>query len=167
MKTGFTNNAGRCLVTSVNRNGFEIITVVLQADTKKFRTSDSIKLINYVYENYELLNIKEIVDDKFANWCKINQNRIQVNKAKTSNMELCISELYNDVIPVKKSDKDMVDIEVNNLFYFEAPVEMGTTIGSLKVLLNGETIDVVEVKSLNSVEKKDIWDYFEMFASIL
>ena len=44
---------------------------------------------------------------------------------------------------------------------------MGTTIGSLKVLLNGETIDVVEVKSLNSVEKKDIWDYFEMFASIL
>lgn len=45
VKTGFTNNAGRCLVTSVNRNGFEIITVVLQADTKKFRTSDSVKLI--------------------------------------------------------------------------------------------------------------------------
>ena len=34
VKTGFTNNAGRCLVTSVNRNGFEIITVILQADTK-------------------------------------------------------------------------------------------------------------------------------------
>ena len=34
VKTGFTNNAGRCLVTCTNRNGFEIITVVLGADTK-------------------------------------------------------------------------------------------------------------------------------------
>ena len=48
VKTGFTNNAGRCLVTSVNRNNFQIITVVLQADTKKFRTSDSIKLIEHM-----------------------------------------------------------------------------------------------------------------------
>ena len=40
VKTGFTNNAGRCLVTSVKRNDLEIITVVLQADTKKFRGAD-------------------------------------------------------------------------------------------------------------------------------
>ena len=52
VKTGFTNNAGRCLVTSVNRNNFEIITVVLGADTKKIRTADSIKLIEYAYKNY-------------------------------------------------------------------------------------------------------------------
>lgn len=38
VKTGFTNKAGRCLVTSSSRDGFDIITVVLGADTKKIRT---------------------------------------------------------------------------------------------------------------------------------
>lgn len=38
VKTGFTNNAGRCLVTSTSRNGHQIICVVLGADTKKIRT---------------------------------------------------------------------------------------------------------------------------------
>lgn len=38
VKTGFTNNAGRCLVTSVTRNNHQIICVVLGADTKKIRT---------------------------------------------------------------------------------------------------------------------------------
>ena len=38
VKTGFTNNAGRCLVTSTSRNGHRIICVVLGADTKKIRT---------------------------------------------------------------------------------------------------------------------------------
>ena len=45
VKTGFTNGAGRCLITSVERDGFNIITVVLGADTKKIRTKDSINLI--------------------------------------------------------------------------------------------------------------------------
>lgn len=164
VKTGFTNNAGRCLVTSVNRNGFEIITVVLQADTKKYRTSDSIKIINYVYENYELVNIKEIVDEKFNNWCQINKNRIVINKAKDDNLNLYYSELENDVIPVKKGDKDNIDIEITNLFYLEAPVQKNFNVGSLKVVLNGNNIEVVEIKNLDYIEKKTMWDYVKIFA---
>ena len=164
VKTGFTNNAGRCLVTSVNRNGFEIITVVLQADTKKFRSSDSLKLINYVYDNYELLNIKEIIDDKFTEWCRINEARINVNKGIDNNMKLYMSELEDDIIPIKKIEKDKVDIEVNCLYNFEAPVYENSIIGTVKVNLNGKTIDVVEVKNKNEIKKKDIWDYIKLFS---
>ena len=164
VKTGFTNNAGRCLVTSVNRNGFEIITVVLQADTKKIRTNDSINLIDYIYENYELVNIKNIVDEKFKNWILINKDRIQINKCKYNNMELYMSELDNNIIPIKKSDKDKINIEINNPYYFEAPIEKDTTIGSLKIVLNEEIIDIVDIKNINTVEKRDIWDYINIFA---
>ena len=163
VKTGFTNNAGRCLVTSVNRNGFEIITVVLQADTKKYRTSDSIKLIEYVYKNYEYVNLKDLVDDKFSSWCLINKNRIVINKCKNENLELYISNLDDEVIPVKSIDKDKIDIEINNLYYFEAPVEKDTVFGSLKVTLNGDVIDVIEIKNIDTVEKKDVWDYLSIF----
>ena len=164
VKTGFTNNAGRCLVTSVKRNDFEIITVVLQADTKKFRGADSVKIINYIYDNYELLNIKEIVDEKFSDWCQINANRIEINKAKNNNMKLYITELENDIIPVKKGSKDNIDIEINNLFNFEAPVEKDKTIGNLKVCLNGEVLDVLEIKNKNTIEKRNVSDYLKIFA---
>ena len=52
VKTVFTNGAGRCLVTSCTRNSNQIITVVLGCDTKKQRTLDSSKLIEYAFENY-------------------------------------------------------------------------------------------------------------------
>ena len=167
VKTGFTNNAGRCLVTSVNRDGFEIITVVLQADTKKIRTSDSIKLIEYVYENYELVNLKNIIDEKFGDWCMINKNRIQINKCRQNNLELYICPLDDNIIPVKKTDKDNIDIEANAVYYYDAPLEKDTTIGSLKINLNGKTIDVVEIKNRYTVEKRDIWDYVKIFAEEL
>lgn len=128
VKTGFTNNAGRCLVTSVNRNGFEIITVVLQADTKKIRTEDSIKIIEYVYKNFEPVNIKEIVDDKFNEWNKINKDRIIINKSKNCNLILYISDLENEVIPIKKDEQDNIEISVNCIYYFDAPLEKDTTI---------------------------------------
>lgn len=167
VKTGFTNNAGRCLVTSVNRNGFEIITVILQADTKKFRTADSIKLIEYIYKNYEPVNIKEIIDEQFKRWCSINTSRIQINKCKNNNLELYIDNLDNDVIPIKKTDKDKIQIEVNNLFYFEAPLQQNTIIGTIKVNLDGKTVDVIEIKNKNTIQKKDILDYFKIFAQSL
>ena len=46
VKTGFTNGAGRCLVTACKRDSLDIITVIIGADTKKIRTSDSMKLIS-------------------------------------------------------------------------------------------------------------------------
>lgn len=164
VKTGFTNNAGRCLVTSVNRNGFEIITVVIQADTKKIRTADSIKLIEYAYKNYELVNIKDIVDEQFENWCLMNKDRIYINKCKNNNLKLYITDLEKDIIPIKKTDKDNIQIEINNLFYFEAPVQPNTVVGNLKVNLNGTTIDVIEIRNSNSIEKRGVWDYFNIFA---
>ena len=167
VKTGFTNNAGRCLVTSINRNGFEIITVILQADTKKIRTADSIKLIEYVYKNYEPVNIKEIVDEQFKKWCSINTSRIQINKCKNNNLELYIDSLDNDVIPIRKTDKDKIQIEINNLFYFEAPLQQNTIIGTIKVNLEERTLDVIEIRNKNTIPKKDIWDYFKIFAQSL
>lgn len=164
VKTGFTNNAGRCLVTSVNRNNFEIITVVLQADTKKFRTSDSIKIIEYVYNNYQYVNIKEMVDEKFNNWCLINKNRIIINKSQSDNLELYISKLENDIIPLKKDEIDNINIEINSLYYFDAPVAKDTVFGNLKVMLGDEVIDIVEIKNSNIINKKNVWDYFEIFA---
>ena len=93
VKTGFTNGAGRCLVTSVDRNGFNIIVVVLGANTKKIRTKDSIKIINYIYENYELVNIEEKILESYDKWKQINEKRIVVNKGVRDNIETILGNI--------------------------------------------------------------------------
>lgn len=163
VKTGFTNNAGRCLVTSVNRNDFEIITVVLGADTKKIRTSDSIKLIEYAYKNYTKINIEDIVKEKFDVWKSLNEKRIQIEKGKCQNVELEIKEIKNKVIPVRNENIDDIDIEINCLYNLIAPVEKGTVLGSLKITLNGEIIEVADIVNKEKLEKKDRFDYFFEF----
>jgi len=58
MKTGFTTPAGSCLIASANRNGFELITVVLGANREnggvRERYQDTIALFNYGYSNYAI-----------------------------------------------------------------------------------------------------------------
>ena len=62
VKTGFTNDAGRCLITSAtNSDGWQLISVVLGCDTKNFRTQDSKKILDYGFEKFKLVNIGEIL----------------------------------------------------------------------------------------------------------
>ena len=72
IKTGFTNGANRCLVTCCKRGEMDIICVVLGADSKKYRTSDSIKLIEYAFHNFTYVDIKKILSDYFESWKKEN-----------------------------------------------------------------------------------------------
>lgn len=159
VKTGFTNNAGRCLVTSVKRDDIDVITVVLQADTKKDRTNDSIEIIEYIYKNYVKVNLDEIVDEKFQEWCLINKGRINIKKAKSSCIELKRTSLNNNFFIVRKDFIDKITIDINAVFEHEAPLQNNTITGKIKVLKDDEIIDMADIYICGSVEKKSIMDY--------
>lgn len=166
VKTGFTNGAGRCLVTSYKIGKLDIITVVLGADTKKIRTTDSIKLIQYAYKNYEVINLENIVKEQFENWKQLNERRIYINKAKTNQVELQIEELSYHEIAIKKEEKDNITIELNSLYYLEAPVEQNKVIGNVKIQVNGQTIGTLNISIKNTIEKKQVKDYFMEFLAL-
>lgn len=166
VKTGFTNGAGRCLVTSCKKGDLDIITVVIGADTKKYRTSDSIKLIEYANQNYEMVNIREEIDEQFEKWKKINQNRIIINKGTIENIELKLEELPYNKIAIKKTEIDNIEIEINSLFYLEAPINKKEIIGNLKVSINGEIIEILNIYNEYEIRKKDIIDYLTGFLKI-
>lgn len=167
VKTGFTNGAGRCLVTACKRYDLDIITVVLGADTKKIRTLDSIKLIEYAYKNYEVIDIEKNIKEQFENWKYLNEKRIYINKAKQNNINLEIENLNYSKIAVKKTEIDNVKIEINSLYYLDAPVEEGRIIGNAKVQINGKTIANLNIKNKQMIEKKNIFDYFIDFLSLV
>ena len=167
VKTGFTNGAGRCLVTACKRNDLDIITVIIGADTTKIRTTDTIKLIQYAYDNFEILNIKEIVDRKLKQWLDVNQGRIYVNKGIKNNVELFLEELDFNTMAVQKTNIDKVEIEVNSIYYLEAPVEKNQIIGNAKITLNGEVIDVIQMCVKEEIRKKNTKDYLIEFMLLI
>lgn len=163
VKTGFTGNAMRCLVTSCTREGNQIITVVLGADTKKQRTSDSIKLIEYAFKEYERINLEEIIKKEFENWKQINESRIYINKAQRKNIELELANIENKIIPIKKGTAKDIKIEINCIYEHEAPLEKGKKIGSLAVKNKEDIIETIDIIVKEKIKKKNILSYMSQF----
>ena len=167
VKTGFTNGAGRCLVTACKRDDIDIITVIIGADTNEVRSADTIKLIEYTYKNFELINIKEIINKKFEEWRRINQGRIFVEKGTQNIMELYLEEIVFENMLINKNDINDIDIKVNTIYYLEAPVSKNLILGNIDVLVSEESILTIKMYNGIRIEKKDISDYFKDFIDIL
>lgn len=160
VKTGFTNGAGRCLVTSIKRGNLDIICVVLGADTKKDRTRDSAKLIEYTFNKYEEINISEKVKESFESWNEINANRINIEKGESSKLELTLND--KDKIftyPIEKGTEDNINIEINANLNLKAPVLENTNIGKIKVYYNAKELLEIDILNINKINKKRIKNY--------
>lgn len=160
VKTGFTNNAGRCLVTETKRNNMDIITIVLGADTKKDRTKDSVNLIEYTFSKYKMYNLEEQIIEEFNKWKNINEKRILIIKGKTSNPKLELGAIEKATIPI--CDNDKIEYSINALTEVEAPVEQWNVMGTLTVKLNGEILENIDIVNVNEVQKRDWKDYFKI-----
>ena len=161
VKTGFTNGANRCLVTSCKRENLDIITVVLGADTKKFRTQDSIKLINYAMNNYKEINMENKIQEEFQKWKKENKDKIYINKGVKNTTEYKLEEQLNNYITIKNTQENDVKIEINTLNYYEAPLQEGTTIGVLTVKVSGQVKLIKNIQVAQTVEKKNMINYMK------
>lgn len=162
VKTGFTNNAGRCLVTSVKRKNMDLIIVVLGADTRKDRAKDTLKLIDYACKQFRTENVEEIINDNFKNWNEINSKRIYINKGR-KDIELELAEIKIKTIVTNKD----INVEINSLNYLEATVTKGQKIGTVIVRNGDEIIEEIDIITKNSVERRNVLDYFCMFAKMV
>lgn len=167
VKTGFTNGAGRCLVTETKRNDKDIITIVLGADTKKDRTRDSIKLIEYTFSNFKNVNIKEKTLEEFEKWNAINSKRIVVIKGKEKNVKLELNKLENEIIPMKAEQENNIRITINSITQTEAPIEKGQKIGTLSINIDDEVIENVDIVCEEKIEKKSWIDYLKQNLQVI
>ena len=167
VKTGFTNGANRCLVTACKRGELDIITVVLGADTKKIRTQDSMNLIEYTHKNYQIVNLEEIVKEKFENWKHLNEKRIYINKGKTNQIHIQLEEMPYKTMAIKNTQIDNINLEINSLYYLEAPIQEREIIGNVKVQIKDKTIGTLNIQNERAIGKKEVKDYFMDFLSLL
>ncbi len=161
VKTGFTNGANRCLVTATKRGDMNIICIVLGADTKKDRTKDSIKLIEYAFKNYKMIDISNEINTELESWTNKNANKIKIEKGIYSGINLIFDEYNTKEYIVKKDGTEKIDVQIDCQYYFEAPVEAKKIIGNYKIKLEDEIIEAGNIYIENAIPRKDFKYYLE------
>ena len=165
IKTGFTNGANRCLVTACKRGNMDVICVVLGADTKHFRTQDSIKLIEYAFENYEYYDLKNFVTNFLIDWQRNNSNYFFIEKGASNDLNICIDDSLakNPIIPIKKTLKNDIEASLSLNSYLKAPINKGTLLGKLTVSSQGVIITEFDLLADTNIKKNNLFDYMLNF----
>lgn len=163
VKTGFTFNAGRCLVSACKRNDLDIIVVVLGADTKNNRTKDSANIINYIFNTYNYTDISSIINESFENYVTYFENNYLLEKT-TSMPSLRLGTLENYEFPFSKNKELNLKTKIYSLNKFSYKTKPNSKIGIIELYNNDKLICSVDIFLENELIKND-WKYY--FKNIL
>ena len=165
IKTGFTNGANRCLVTACKRGDMDIICVVLGADTKNFRTRDSIKLIEYSFKTFEYFDLKDFVNHYISDWQKNNPNFFLIEKGYTNQLQIEVDSSLETtpIISVKKDLVPSIEANIELQSHLQAPINQNDLLGQLQVSSKGTKIAEFNLFSNTTIRKNTITDYMFNF----
>ena len=156
VKTGFTGNAGRCLITAVKRDNLDIIIVILGADTKKIRSSDTQKLINYIYNNYEMIDTYNLISDDVMLEKILNQIKI----VKSVDKCVCnVDKRDNYIFPVNKNEISKLKMSIYALSLVKAPIAEGTKVGEIRVMVSDNILYILDVRVSKKMDRKT-WNQY-------
>lgn len=126
LKTGYTSQAGFCLSASAERDGMELIAVVLGCDTSAERFASCKSMLDHGFASYALIAPK--LDSQVSVPVKLGTQQ-QVQAVPASNGSVLID----------KSQKNTVNVKVELSDGVEAPVSQGQRLGTMTVT-SGEQI---------------------------
>lgn len=150
IKTGYTDAAGGCLVTSAQKNGVTLIAVVLKTADSRARFVEGRALLDYGFKH---LSSVETVDEK-----QLTSNIYTYN---SSNYQVMVKPAEKFVYPV--TDKEQASdfsYSVNLPAYIEAPVAKGDKVGTVDLLYQGEVVGSVDMVAADDVvEGFNLWGF--------
>ena len=140
LKTGFTNGAGYCLSASAQRNGMELIAVVMGSATSAERFGAAKSMLDYGFANFALYR-PEIPED----------TALPVTLGKLSTISAVPSEPVQ--LLVEKNQVSSITTEVELLPSVAAPVSAGQALGTLTVKSQGQILRQIPLVAEVSVER--------------
>jgi serine-type D-Ala-D-Ala carboxypeptidase (penicillin-binding protein 5/6) len=146
LKTGHTDSAGFCLVTSALRDGMRLVSVVLGSTSMKGRENASAALLNYGFTFYDT---KLVVKGGAA------LASTKVWKAAQSPADVGIKDDLYITLPRGQANdiKTAVDVQPRLI----APLALDANVGQLRVLAGGQTLMTLPVHPLESVAAGGWW----------
>lgn len=138
IKIGYTKAAGRTLVASSERDGMELICVVMKAPDW---FSDTYKLMDYAFSQYETTQVTE------------GQRAIKAVKVWGGNRPFVLIGSKEDILcPIKKGTESNISVEYDLLEHPETPISRWQEAGSLKIFLDGNYLFSKPLYYLEDIE---------------
>jgi D-alanyl-D-alanine carboxypeptidase (penicillin-binding protein 5/6) len=146
MKTGFTDAAGYCLVTSANREGFRLVSVVMGEDTVEARFRESEALLNYGFRNFESRGL-------YAAGQPVT--KVRVYGGEPQELPVGLARELRVTVPEGQSKAVATRTTLNSPL--EAPLRKGAAVGQIQVTLNGQPLETRPLVALQAVAEGGIW----------
>ena len=155
LKTGFTDSALYCLSATAERDGMELIAVVMHAPTSNDRFDSAKALLSYGFANYALT---PVYPDQAIPPVPVllgEQDTVQPVTARECSILL------------EKGKTGSVTTQLVLAESVEAPVEQGQKLGELRVLVDGEQMDTIDLVAASGVDRLSIGGIFKRFLHTL
>ncbi len=156
LKTGHTEEAGYCLVSSATENGMRLISVVLGAKSERGRARESQKLLTYgfrYFESHQLFTQQESLQSSSV-WL-----------GEEEELALGVKDGANITIP--RGQKGNLNIQYSIDEVIKAPVMKGMEYGSITVSLDGKVLFEKPLIALHEIKEAGfiarLWDYIKLF----
>ena len=145
LKTGYTSGAGYCLSATAQREGMELIAVVMGADTSANRNTACKQLLDYGFANYAVIR-PELE----------NPEPVPVNLGKQGTVEATLGETQG--ILLDKAQKGSVTMELSVEKQVDAPVSQGQRLGTLTVKAGDQVLRELPLVATEAVPRLNFWD---------
>lgn len=142
VKTGFTDDAGRCLVSAVERDGMTVVCVVLNCGPM---FEESASLLENAFSDFKLYDLTKNYD--YPEFIEVEDGRQETVK---------ISTLKNFNYPLKKDEIDKIEYVYSVNETVEAPVEKGDEIGEIRIFLDKELLFSEKIFTMEDIRTKGI-----------
>ena len=141
IKTGHTESAGYCLVSSGVRNDTRLIAVTIRSSSEKARLTDNRRLLDYGFRYFRtkkiLINDVSLIEEQV--W---GGEKEQVNLSSAE-------DLYLTLAP---RDFQRVEPKITLNDYLQAPINKGQVVGEINLLLDGESLATVDAIAMEEVK---------------
>lgn len=156
VKTGHTEAAGYCLISSSLRGPRRLISVVVGTASDNARAQESLKLLNHGFQNFDAVRL----------YAK-NQALSELRVYKGSSRMLKAGFTEDFIISVPKGAADRIQVELVSQQPLIAPLQVGQRVGTLKLTLDGQSLGEYGVQALENISVAGffgrIWDAILLF----
>ncbi|MBQ7119944.1 MAG: D-alanyl-D-alanine carboxypeptidase [Oscillospiraceae bacterium] len=150
LKTGSTSNAKFCLSASAERDGMELIAVIMAAPSSKERFSDATKLLDFGFANYAVYRPEGLALDTLP--VKLGDKP-----------EVSLSLEISGSVLIEKNKIQGIESKISIPTEINAPVEKGQKIGVMTLFSDNELLMEIPIVADESIKKLSVYDIFSLF----
>ncbi len=151
VKTGMTDTAGYCLISSAKRDGMRLIGVVMGTESMKAREDASLALLNYGFSFYESRNLQAAGRE---------MARMRVYKAAGGHAAVGVAGDLTVTLPRGQADRVELKLELAPKVF--APLSMADRVGVVRAVLDGKVVAEAELHPVADVPLggffRRLWD---------